>query len=191
MRKRSSLLRYYNLSGQGGNSSDRQKPFNTKSVNRPEKRTALPRFLFNRHRTLLAQVTAPTPTLARTKQSSDPPASLTVPRRPSAQLAPNAVRSWSCHTRVNAQHGTALHPSGSPQATSANSRRTHATTATFPSLLVALSTLVGPHTRMILATVLPHTLTSLTPEHAPMSFLFPVQFVISSFHPPSLGSASG
>jgi hypothetical protein len=67
--KRSSLLRYYNLSRHGRNSSNRKKPFNTKSVNRPEKRTALPRFLFNRHRTLLAQVTAPTPTLARTNKA--------------------------------------------------------------------------------------------------------------------------
>ena len=81
-------------------------------------------------------MTAPTSDAGAHKtKSSDPPASLTVPRRPSAQLAPNGVRSWSCHTRVNAQHGTALHPSGSPPAISANPRRrTHAPTAIFTSL---------------------------------------------------------
>ena len=95
--------------------------------------------------------------------------SLTVPRRPSAQLAPNAVRSWSFHTRVNAQHEPHFtHPAAHrplpqiPAAERTPPRRS------FHRLLSPSTDFWFAHTKGIPGTVLAHSVTSLTPEHAPM-----------------------
>ena len=172
----------------------RKKPFNTKSVNRHRKRDSPSPISFQSPSHAVRPSDRPDSDASAHKQSFPiRRPSLTVPRRPSAPARQkHAVRSWSCHTRVNAKHEPrSTHPAAHRPLPQIPAARTHAPTAIFPSLLSPFPLLLvrthewHPRNRS------PHTLTSLTPEHAPMCFLFPVHFVISSFHPPSLGSASG
>jgi hypothetical protein len=130
-------------------------------------------------------VTAPTSDAGAHKtKSSDPPASLTVPRRPFRPARPKCRPVLVLSHARERQARTALHPSGSPPATSANPRRTHAphgdlsiaTSRPFHSCWFA-------HANGILATVLPHTLTC-SRQNTPRCVAVPRTFRCL-FFPPS------